>query len=325
MKTTREKYGLLVIGIFLGLTYGLLTRIIFGERATLASISYLFLIPTVLGMVPLMLANYEQLKSYRNLIFIPWLTVGTFFLTMVLVGLEGFLCLMVLAAPFIILASIGAFIFRLIQIRRDQKKGKYVGLLMLPFLLSPLEQLITSPSATYDVTSTVVIASGSEEVWLNIIEVDSISEHEYNGGWFHDLGIPRPISATVDTRGVGGQRIGHFEGGLIFMERITHYDALHAVSFDIQVDPNSVGEKVFDQHVLNGNYFQFVNATYRLTARPHREIVLELKSSYQLTSKINFYGKLWGDVILKDFQNRLLEVIKRRCESTRVSKLRPSA
>ena len=91
-----------------------------------------------------MLANSEQLKSYRNLIFIPWLTVGTFFLTMLMAGVEGLLCLMVLAAPFFILASIGAFIFRLIQIRRDQKKGKYVGLLMLPFLLSPLEELITN-------------------------------------------------------------------------------------------------------------------------------------------------------------------------------------
>ena len=322
MKTPREKYGLLVIGIILGLSYGLLTRIVFGQQATLASLSYLFLIPIILGMVPLMLANYEQLKSYRNLIFIPWLTVGTFFLTMVMVGLEGFLCLMILAAPFFMLATIGAFILRLIQIRRDQKKGKYVGLLILPFLLSPLEEWIASPSEIYDVKSSVVIASASEEVWRNIIEVDSILEQEYDGGLFHDLGIPRPISATVDTRRVGGRRIGCFEGGLKFIERITEYDSLHTVSFEIQVDPNSVGKKVFDQHVLNGNYFQFVNATYRLTTIPHGEIVLELTSSYQLTSKINFYGKLWGDAILKDFQNRLLEVIKSRCESTRVSMTR---
>ena len=38
------------------------------------------------------------------------------------------------------------------------------------------------------------------------------------------------------------------EGGVNFKERITQYDTLHAVSFDIQVDPNSVGDKIFDQH-----------------------------------------------------------------------------
>jgi hypothetical protein len=41
---------------------------------------------------------------------------------------------------------------------------------------------------------------------------------------------------------------------------------------------------------------------------------LTLTTHYRLTSKVNFYGKFWSDLILKDFQDRLLHVIEKRCE-----------
>ena len=87
------------------------------------------------------------------------------------------------------------------------------------------------------------------------------------------------------------------------------------ISFDIKIDPTTVRQKVFDQHVLNGNYFTFVDATYTLTELKNEQVKLTLSSSYQLTSTINFYGKFWGDIILTDFQDRLLNVIETRCET----------
>ena len=75
-----------------------------------------------------------------------------------------------------------------------------------------------------------------------------------------------------------------------------------------------MGQKVFDQHILNGNYFNFVNATYQLENIGNGDVKLKLTSSYQLTSTINFYGAFWGDIILSDFQDRLLAVIETRCE-----------
>src|SRR5262249_52738289 len=140
MTRLTQKYRLLIIGVTVGIAYGLLTRFVFGEEATLASITYLFIIPAVLGTVPLMFADNDQLKSYRNIIFIPWLTVATFFLTMFLIGLEEFICLLILAGPFFILATLGAFIYRVVQINKEKRKGKLLTLLLLPFLLSPVEE-----------------------------------------------------------------------------------------------------------------------------------------------------------------------------------------
>lgn len=314
MTRLRQKYGLLIIGIVIGVGYGLLTRFVFGEKATLASITYLFIIPTILGIVPLMFADNEQLKSYKNIIFIPWLTVATFFLTMFLIGLEEFICLLILAGPFFILGTIGAFIYRLVQINKQKSKGKLLTLLLIPFLFSPIEELIKSPSLTFKIDSEVVISATTETIWDNIVEVNEIQRIEYTPGFFNKIGIPRPLSATVDEKRIGGQRIGNFEGGLRFIETITQYEPNKLVSFDIKVDPKSVRPNVFDQHVLNGNYFTFVNATYEITPLPNGQVNLKLSSSYQLTSKINLYGKFWGDIILNDFQERLLKVIEKRSE-----------
>jgi hypothetical protein len=314
MTRLRQKYGLLIIGIVIGVAYGLLTRFTFGEKATLASITYLFIIPAILGIVPLMFADNEQLKLYRNIIFIPWLTLATFFLTMFLVGLEEFICLLILAGPFFILGTIGALIYRLVQINKQKSKGKLLTLLVIPFLFSPIEELIKSPSSIFIVESEIAISAPPETVWDNIVEVNTIQENEYTPGLFNKIGIPRPLSATVDEKQVGGQRIGNFEGGLRFVETITTYEPGRNVSFNIKVDPASVRANVFDQHVLNGNYFTFVNATYEVKYLPSEEVILKLSSSYQLTSKINLYGKFWGDLILKDFQDRLLKVIENRSE-----------
>lgn len=315
MTRLKQKYGLLIIGTAIGIAYGLVTRLVFGQNATLASVTYLFIIPTILGIIPLMFADNDKLKSYRNIIFIPWLTVATFFFTMFLFGIEDFICLLVLAAPFFILGTVGALIYRLVQINRQKSKGKLLTLVLLPFLFAPIEEYIKSPSDTFNVKSEVIINATPQLIWDNIVEVETINQDEYNSGFFNSIGIPRPISATVDKKELGGQRIGNFEGGLKFIETITEYEENRKVSFDIKIDPTTVRQKVFYQHVLNGNYFTFIDATYELTELKNGQVKLTLYSSYQLTSTINFYGKFWGDIILTDFQDRLLNVIENRCET----------
>lgn len=313
MTRLKEKYGLLIIGIALGVLFGVLIRLY--STRSLASVTFLFITPMVLGMIPLMFANTEKLRSYRTTIFVPSLTYLAFFLAMFLLRIEEILCLMILGAPFFVLSLLGAFIYRLVRINREKNKGKLLTLVALPFLLVPLEGYIKAPSDTFSIHSEVIVKATPEEVWENIVEVKTIEEQEYSAGVFNKLGIPRPISASVDRREVGGHRTGHFEGGLKFTETITEYLPNKKVAFNIQVAPETVRPRIFDQHVLKGNYFTFVDATYELTELGDGLVKLNLSSRYQLTSTINFYGKFWGDIILSDFQERLLKVIAKRCEA----------
>lgn len=310
----RNKYLLLGIGIILGIAYGFAARYILGEEEILASISFLFLVPILLGMIPLMFADPDKLTSYRNLIFIPWLTVISFFLTLWLVGLEDFLCLFILAAPFLLLGTLGAFVYQLVQINKRKKSQHLIPILVLPFLLAPVEQLIYSPSRTYEVSNEILIPASPAWVWEHIVEVKPISEEEYDAGFFNWAGIPRPLRAEVDRKALGGHRTGFFDEGLRFEETITVYQLHEKIAFEIAVNPESIRQRVFDQHVLKGNYFSFVEAEYTLKPSGENQTLLRLSSRYQLTSKINFYGRWWGNWILGDFQERLLQVIAHRCE-----------
>lgn len=41
---------------------------------------------------------------------------------------------------------------------------------------------------------------------------------------------------------------------------------------------------------------------------------LVLSSTYAAKSSVNAYGEMWANAIIGDFQDRVLAVIKRRCE-----------
>ena len=313
----KQQYGLLTIGMITGIAYGLLTHLVLGQYATLASVTYLLFIPAILGMIPMIFADNEQLKSNLSIVLIPCLTIVTYFLTLLLLGLADVIGLLILTIPFFFLATIGALIYRKLRFRRLMTKGKLLTVIMLPFLFAPIEAYMKTPTATNTIKSEVIISATPETIWNNIVAVKTIDKSEYNAGFFNSVGIPRPINATVDKQGVGGQRIGNFEGGLKFIETITEYKENELVSFDIAIDPNSVRQKVFDQQVLNGGFFKFVDATYQLTELADGQVKLSLSSSYQLKSTINFYGRFWGNIILTDFQDRLLSVIEARCEKSK--------
>lgn len=314
LKRLAEKNKLVYLGLLIGVAYALITRFVFGEEANLVSLTYLFLVPAVLGIIPLVFADDKQIKSYRTIIFIPWLTVVSAFLMMFLLGWEESLCFLVLGGPFFMFATIGALIYRLIRIHKDKKRNTLLTVILIPFLFSPIEQAINSPSQIYTVTSEVVINSTPDFVWNNIIRVPEIKDNEYQSGYFNHLGVPRPLEAELSSEKLGALRIGHFEDGLTFIEHITEWQPNKKVSFDITVDPTTIRNKVFDQHVLKGNYFSFVNATYEIEKVNDKQIKLRLASGYRLTSKINFYNKFWGNLFLQDFQDRLLAVIKLRCD-----------
>ncbi|MDI9311215.1 MAG: hypothetical protein QM535_13450 [Limnohabitans sp.] len=113
---------------------------------------------------------------------------------------------------------------------------------------------------------------------------------------------------------MGAKRVGHFEGGLQFVETVNSWERNKYIGFDIVVVPSSIRETIFDEHILRGNHFKFLNASYTLKPLPSGQTELILSSSYELNSKINSYASYCGDQLLTDFQERLLEVIKARCD-----------
>lgn len=281
----------------------------------LFSITFIWIVPVIIGIVPMLVATTEQLSFLRYRFVWPLLTVLLFFMVCFAIQLEDVICIMIISIPFLLGAAVGGILFGAAIKSYRKRKGVLYSVLIIPLFAGLTEQQFSTPSGIFTVETSVVVNSSPEKIWKNIVRVRLIRDDEYTKGFFHYAGIPSPLYAELDADTLGGNRMGHFEGGLVFNERVTHWARNKKVAFDISVVPSSVRETVFDQHILKGQHFRFLNASYELKVLDEGRTLLVLTSAYRLDTTVNWYASFWGDKLLTDFQKRLLNVIKRRCES----------
>jgi hypothetical protein len=309
-------------GIAMGALYGLIMRVIFHdfknqiEFTDLFSITFIWIVPIVIGTIPMMFATREQLKSILYRVTRPVLTVFLFFILALWSGHEDIICVIIIAFPFAIAAAIGGLFFGKFLVNRKGNKMMMFSFLIIPFISGIVEEQFSTPSEKYQVINSVVINSTSENIWKNVVRVRNIEASEYEQGLFNYAGIPRPLYAELSNDTVGAIRIGHFEGGLKFEETVTSWSKEEFVEFDIKVVPSTIRSTVFDQHILQGQHFNFVTASYQLERLNAEQIKLTLSCTYLLNTKINGYSAFWAQTLLSDFQSRLLDVIKVRCTNS---------
>jgi len=318
MKKIFGKYG----GILIGSLYGLAMREFFGvgfggdnfKFADLFSITFVWIVPIVIGITPMIFATKEQLASSLYRLSRPVLTVFLFFIIAFWTGKEDIICIVIISIPFLIAAGLGGYIFAALIEKRRNRNGVLYSFFIVPLFFGFVEEKFPTPSKTYEVNTVVTINSSPETIWENVVRVKEIGQEEYKKGFFNYAGIPRPLFAELDNDTIGATRIGHFEGGLTFKETVTAWERNKRVAFDITVIPSSIRQTIFDQHILKGNHFTFLNASYNLEPLGEGRTKLLLSSTYLLDTKINGYSSFWGRKLLTDFQVRLLEVIKSRCD-----------
>src|ERR1700689_4287749 len=73
------KRNALLSGVGVGLGYGLLTYFAFRAHGQLASIAYLGVVPMVMGAIPLLFTDVDQIENYLYILLAPWLAmIGVF-------------------------------------------------------------------------------------------------------------------------------------------------------------------------------------------------------------------------------------------------------
>lgn len=314
MKNHHPFYGVLVAAL-----YGLVIRLIFGlalfaKMFDLFSITFLWITPILIGCIPFLYAPRKKLENWSYRMTMPALAVTVFFIFLFIVRLEDLICMIILLVPYVVVAMVSGVIIGSIVMKIKDRKGIVYSFALLPFLTSTIEKQLDTPSRDYSIVSTLIVKASPEVIWANIIRVDSIHENEYKRGFFNFAGIPRPLYAELDKDTLNSTRIGHFEGGLKFVEKVRNWERNRHISFDITVIPSTIRPTVFDQHILRGNHFRFLNAAYSLRPLANDQTELTLTSSFELRTTVNSYASFWGKWMLADFQERLLNVIKLRCE-----------
>lgn len=310
------------IGIILGALYGLGVRFFLNPRDNSTSeiydyyniytISFIWILPVAISIIPILFAKNEILESKWKQFVFPFLSVLLFFIFTLSSGIEDWLCIVIIAFPFLLTAGIVGLILG--PIIKNRNSNKLYSIILLPFILSPIETLIPNKSEHFSVESKIVIKTNKQTVWGNLIEVPEIKDKEYNKGFFNYIGVPRPIKSELEIINGTKYRIGYFSDELKLYETISKVKPLKFVEFNIHISESELRDLPTDKHLLKSDYFSFDNISYELREITPNKTELILSCNYNLNSKMNGYANFWAEKIIKDFESRLLNSLKLKIE-----------
>jgi hypothetical protein len=321
----------LVLAALAGALYGIGARWIFGgdPLGTLAgvyrvmSLAFLFLVPFAMGYLTVAAAPREALESRSYVALMPWLAVAFGLAGVWLSGWEGVICIVMLLPICLPMASAGGIYARNRRRRRDGGSLNTVALasvLLLPYLAGAAESGLPTPSQMRVVEESIVIRATPAEVWKQIARVPRISRDEYPTSLVHRIGFPRPVEASLSHEGVGGVRRASFERGVIFTETVTTWRPGSELAFTIAADPATIPAAALDRHVtVGGAYFDVLDGTYRIEPLAGGRVRLRLASTHRLSTRFNPYASLWSDLVMRQIQGNILEVIRHRAERASLS------
>lgn len=308
------------IGILFGALYGLGFRMLCEKESLngiydlydIYSVTFIWIVPIVVGIIPILFAREEILKSKSKQFTFPFLSVLLFFLFALSSGLEDWLCILIIAFPFLFSAGIVGLL--LSGYIKNRKSNKLYSIILLPLILNPLETYLPNNEEVYSVQSEIVIDAKKETIWNNLIEVPEIREDEYDYGFYNIIGVPRPVKSELEIIDGIEYRIGYFTEGLKLYETISEIDTFDFVNFKINIDKSELRNTPTDRHLLKSDYFKFKNISYSLRETNDGKTKLTLNCDYVLDSKMNFYANFWAKRIIKDFEEKLLDVLKEKIE-----------
>ena len=299
-------------GAVAGLLYAILLRLADRDSGQsimkVVTIAFLFVGPVALGYLTV---REHPSPSWPYRIFAPWLPTAVSLLSFLALGFEGAICIVMSLPVFVPFASLGGVLG---GIRALRGPGGRLVAAMLPFVAYPIEQQFRTPQAPHRLETSIAIHAPAAAVWEEIVEVPTITPAEQRPALFTSLGFPRPISATVDRRGVGGVRRARFEGDVLFLEKVTHFEPGERLRFTIAAQTDSIPPETLDRHVtIGGPYFDVLVGEYTIEPREDG-VVLHLASEMRVSTHFNFYARPWVDAIMRSIQENILVVIRARAE-----------
>ncbi|MEJ4088005.1 hypothetical protein [Galbibacter orientalis] len=318
-----EKIKNVLIAIGTPVVYAILVRITFGMKMKtwddffqVMSVTFLFLLPTIIGALTVYLSSREKAKNIAYRIFTPWITVFLFLILTLAWGIEGWACWLMILPVFLLTASIGGIFGGYLKTHRKNDRLNISLLILLPFLIGPIESLIETIPGTYKAYTYIDINAPPEKIWDNVTRVKEIPVEQDKGYLTKMLGFPRPVKAELNFKGVGAYREAIFTNGLFFHETVTEYKDNEKMVFTIKAYPYEIPSTTLDEHVvIGGDYFDVLNGTYELEKLPNGLNRLHLYSYFKMNTTFNFYAGWWGKWIMKDIQNNILQVEKKRSEN----------
>lgn len=300
--------------------YALIVRLLLGGKEWenlygVMTVWFMFGLPAIVGALTLYLSTEEKARKISYRLLAPWLPILIFLILTLLISIEGWACWVMALPVFFVSGSVGGVIGGYIRSKKKNNKTYLSFLVLSPLFAGPIESLIDAIPGTYKAYTFIDIQAPADKIWSNVTRVKEIPEEQDKGWLTRSLGFPRPVKAELNYEGLGAYREAIFTNGLVFHETVTEYIDKQKMVFSIKAYPHEIPAATMDEHVvIGGKYFDVLNGTYELEKLNDSAYRLHLYSHFKLTTTFNFYAGWWAKWIMKDIQNNILQVEKKRAE-----------
>ena len=318
----------ILLGLAIGLLYGLVIRIaIFSQswlsRSGVMTIAFLLGVPVAMGFITVFISERERPLRAWMWFVLPWISVTSGAIGTLVTNFEGYICVVMFLPVGLVCATIGGVTAGLlVRFSRRKRANELVAgcVLFLPLLINPWEHSVFYAKEIRNTETFIDIEAPSPVIWKNIERVRAIQPRELPASWSHRIGFPNPVEATLSHEGIGGIRHATFSAGVLFVETIDVWQPLQRLGFNIRAQTDQIPESTLDEHVrVGGAFFDVLHGEYRLEKISDNVVRLHLSSQHRVSTDFNWYAEIWTDAIMADLQNRILRVIKTRCEQDAVA------
>jgi len=235
--------------------------------------------PFMVGLTTAYLANRRNPLDLHQTNLLVSSALGLGGLALLMLALEGAVCLVLIAPLALGLALIGGAIGRGVAMERNSRDKPLMAVALLPLVFA-LEAAMP-PSAAIASQESIDIAAPAPAVWRAMTSGADIAEPP---GLVGRAGLAYPLRGTLLGSGVGAVRIGVFSTGLA-RERVTDWVPDRRLAFRVLSQPPAMEEmspyrRVHAPHVRG--YFETGETRFTLTPLPGGGTRLTVAASHVL-------------------------------------------
>jgi uncharacterized membrane protein YhaH (DUF805 family) len=271
-----------------------------------------FLTPFVMGAVTAYLYNLHAPQGLGSTLGVSLIPVGMTAMGMMLLALEGAICIIMAAPIAVVIALLGALLGYAIPRHQHASAAHSVLIVLALPALASAEAKLDEP-VIFETKSHIEIDAPPSAVWPNVIgfsELPPPNELEF------EVGIAYPMRARIEGTGVGAVRHCEFSTGP-FVEPITRWEPPTRLSFDVASQPPAMKHwspvrHFHDYHI--GESIQSKRGEFRLSPLPGGRTLLEGSTWYELRMSPPTYWSIWSDALIHSIHGRVLTHIKHLSE-----------
>jgi len=274
-------------------------------------------LPFCLGLFAVLTHSYHQPRSYAECVTVAVLPVALLGAVLMLVAIEGLICILMAAPLAFCLALLGGSLGYGMQAAHWGRR-QAPAVLSMVVLLTPgfygLEHFVRPQPGVFEVKSAMVVNAPPEKVWQKVIafaEIPPPKEAIFRAG------VAYPIRAEMAGHGPGAVRHCVFSTGP-FVEPITVWDEPRLLRFSVTANPAPMNELTPYGHLepkhLHG-YFESHQGQFLLTELPGGRTRVEGTTWYSHSMWPETYWHWWSDYVIHRIHLRVLEHIRAEAES----------